>query len=228
MDTYSTYKGDLMFSMITSNLIWSESPWIVIILVLAALIGWFLFKPAFYAAVVLFLFFFYFFRNPERICPEALVDSNVIVCPADGRVVDINYDPNGGLSGYHQKISIFLSPLNVHVNWTPVAGIIEKIEYVRGKFMMAFLPKSSELNEHNDMVIQHASGKKILARQIAGTVARRIVCWAHENQHVAAGQKYGMIKFSSRVDLFLPKEAEIQVRVGQSVYGGKTVIGRLI
>ena len=218
-----------MFSMITNNLIWTESPWIVIILVLVALIGWLFFRPAFYGAIVLFLFCFYFFRNPERICPEALVDHNVIVCPADGTIVDISYDPNGGLSGdFYQKISIFLSPLNVHVNWTPIAGIIEKIEYVPGKFMMAFLPKSSELNEHNDLLIRHESGKKVLVRQIAGTVARRIVCWAKPNQEVAAGQKYGMIKFSSRIDLFLSKDVQINVGIGQSVYGGKTVIGRLL
>lgn len=217
-----------MFSMITNNLIWTESPWIVITLTLAAIIGWFFFKPVFYGAVVLFIFCFYFFRNPERACPEALVDSNVIVCPADGKIVDISYDPNGGLNGYYQKISIFLSPLNVHVNWTPIAGTIEKIEYVPGKFMMAFLPKSSELNEHNDVIIQNAFDNKILVRQIAGTVARRIVCWAQPNQQVAAGQKYGMIKFSSRVDLFLPKDVQINVGIGQSVYGGKTVIGRFL
>jgi len=120
-----------------------------------------------------------------------------------------------------------MSPLNVHVNRIPVPGTIEKIEYVPGKFMMAFLPKSSELNEHNDLVIKRADGKSVLVRQIAGTVARRIVCWAKEGQAVTAGQKYGMIKFSSRVDLLLPEQAKIDIKVGQKVYGGKTVIGRL-
>lgn len=216
-----------MFSFITTNLIWSECLWIVIVLAAIGLLAWFIARPVTYLAVLAFIFCFYFFRNPERVCPEALVDSTVIVCPADGKVVDIQYDPNGGFKGYHQKISIFLSPLNVHVNWTPVAGLIEKIEYVPGQFMMAFLPKSSELNEHNDLVIRRTDGKSVLVRQIAGTVARRIVCWAKEGQTVVAGQKYGMIKFSSRVDLLLPEQAKIDIKVGQKVYGGKTVIGRL-
>jgi phosphatidylserine decarboxylase len=216
-----------MFQSITSNLLWSESPWIIALLLIVGLIGCFFFKPVFYGALLLFAFCFYFFRNPERICPEALVDQNVLVCPADGKIVDVSYDPHGGFSGYYYKVSIFLSPLNVHVNWIPISGIIKKIEYVPGKFMMAFLPKSSELNEHNDIVIDH-NRTTILVRQIAGTVARRIVCWAHEGQQVAAGQKYGMIKFSSRVDILLPKEISLEVNGGQKVYGGKTVLGRLL
>lgn len=216
-----------MFDFITSNLIWTESLWLVILLAAVALIGWFIARPITYAALIGFLFCFYFFRNPERVCPEALVDDTVIVCPADGKVVDIQYDPRGGFKGYHQKISIFLSPLDIHVNWTPIAGAIKKIEYVPGQFTMAFLPKSSELNEHNDVVIMRKDGKSVLVRQIAGTVARRIVCWAKPEQEVSAGQKYGMIKFSSRVDLLLPEQAQLDIKVGQKVYGGKTVIGRL-
>lgn len=216
-----------MFDFITSNLIWTESLWLVMLLAAVALIGWFIARPITYAALIGFLFCFYFFRNPERVCPEALVDDTVIVCPADGKVVDIQYDPQGGFKGYHQKISIFLSPLDVHVNWTPIAGAIKKIEYVPGQFTMAFLPKSSELNEHNDVVIVRKDGTSVLVRQIAGTVARRIVCWAQPEQIVSAGQKYGMIKFSSRVDLLLPEQARLDIKVGQKVYGGKTVIGRL-
>ena len=209
-----------MISAITTNLIWSESLWIVIVLAFLGAVGWLFFKPLAFITLILFAFCFYFFRNPDRICPEALRDPNVMVCPADGTVVGISPDK--------QKISIFLSPLNVHVNWTPVAGVIEQINYVPGKFMMAFLPKSSELNEHNDLVIRHASGKKILVRQIAGTVARRIVCWAKPHESVAACQKYGMIKFSSRVDVILPEGSILNVETGQRVYGGKTVLGRLV
>lgn len=216
-----------MFSFITSNLIWSESLWLVIILAIVAIIGWFIARPITYVAIIAFLFCFYFFRNPERVCPLALDDDAVIVCPADGKIVDIQYDPKGGFKGYHQRISIFMSPLNVHVNRMPVSGIVEKIEYVPGQFTMAFLPKSSELNEHNDVVIKRSDGKTVLVRQIAGTIARRIVCWVTEGQKVSACQRYGMIKFSSRVDLFLPEDAKIDVKVGQKVYGGKTVIGRL-
>jgi phosphatidylserine decarboxylase len=217
-----------MFNSITSNLIWTESLWLALGLLALTVAGWFFFKPVFYVGLIIFIFCFYFFRNPERICPEALIDSNVIVCPADGKVVDISYDPDGGFKGYHYKISIFLSPLNVHVNWTPIAGIIEKIEYVPGKFMMAFLPKSSELNEHNDVLIRAQDGKQILVRQIAGTVARRIVCWLQQGQEVHAGQKYGMIKFSSRIDLFLPENVKLELSINQKVTGGKTVIGRFL
>lgn len=217
-----------MFNGITSNLIWTESVWLSLGLLALIVLGWFFFKPFFYVGIILFIFCFYFFRNPERICPEALVDPNVIVCPADGTVVDISYDPAGGFKGYHYKISIFLSPLNVHVNWTPIAGMVEKIEYVPGKFMMAFLPKSSELNEHNDVVIRADDGKEILVRQIAGTVARRIVCWLKQGKKVHAGQKYGMIKFSSRIDLFLPENVKLELSINQKVTGGKTVIGRFL
>lgn len=206
-----------MISFLTHNLIWQESPWIVCILAMLGAVGWFWWKPLFYLALLLFIFCLYFFRNPDRICPEALLDPKIIVCPADGTVVDIT----------HHKISIFLSPLNVHVNWIPITGHIEAVTYVPGAFMMAFLPKSSELNEHNDVVIKNASGQTVLVRQIAGTIARRIVCWVQPNQEVVAGQKYGMIKFSSRIDLFLPADATVQVSVGQSVQGGKTVIGKL-
>lgn len=216
-----------MFSFITSNLIWTESLWLILIIAIIGLIGWFIARPITYLAILAFIFCFYFFRNPERVCPEALVDDKVIVCPADGKVVDIQYDPNGGFKGYHQKISIFMSPLNVHVNRMPISGTVEKIEYVPGQFMMAFLPKSSELNEHNDIIIKRADGKSVLVRQIAGTVARRIVWWVAEGQEVSAGQRYGMIKFSSRVDLYLPEEAQLDIKMGQNVFGGKTVIGRL-
>ncbi len=206
-----------MFAFITTNLLWTESLWIVPALAAIGIVGWFIARPISYAALIAFLFCFYFFRNPDRICPEALVDEMIIVCPADGKIVDIK----------DKKISIFMSPFNVHVNWTPIAGTIEAIHYVPGTFTMAFLPKSSELNEHNDLIIRHKNGQTVLVRQIAGTMARRIVCWAHEGESVAAGAKFGMIKFSSRVDLVLPESAQIGVAIGQSVYGGKTVIGRL-
>lgn len=216
-----------MIHAIVTNLLWTESPWIVALLVVAGCIGWLFYRPAFYGALVLFIFCLYFFRNPERSCLECATDPQVIVCPADGRVVDISYDPQGGLQGYFYKISIFLSPLDVHVNWIPISGTIKEINYVPGAFMMAFLPKSSELNEHNDIIIGRDE-KTILVRQIAGTLARRIVCWISSGQEVAVGQKYGMIKFSSRVDIFLPRETEVVIRSGQKVYGGKTILGRLI
>lgn len=216
-----------MFEFITTNLLWTQAPLVLFVLVVIGLIGLLFFRPLFYLALVVFLFCFYFFRNPVRVCPEALVDPNVIVCPADGTILEVMHSPEGKFHGYHHKVSIFLSVFNVHVNWTPIPGTIEKINYVPGQFAMAFLPKSSELNEHNDVVIKHANGQTVLVRQIAGTIARRICCWVNLGQAVNAGHKFGMIKFSSRIDLFLPADAKLNVHVGQLVTGGKTVIGRL-
>ena len=216
-----------MLSKITSNLIWQEGKAIVFLLLTVAILGWLIYIPLVYCAVGLFLFCFYFFRNPDRDYTSDLIkDPHGIVCPADGKIVDIVQDLENAKE-YHKKISIFLSPLDVHVNWIPVAGTIKKIDYVPGKFMFAFLPKSSELNEHNDIIIENKNGAKILVRQIAGTVARRIVCWAKQGDHVSAGQKFGMIKFSSRIDLFLPASSVITVHKGQKVKGGQTIIGRL-
>lgn len=211
-----------MLKLITSNLLWAESLWMVLVIGALSIIGLLFSMPLFCISVITFLFCFYFFRNPERVCADALNDQQVIICPADGKIVDIA----NNVKGYSKKISIFLSPLDVHVNWTPIAGDIQKVQHVPGKFMMAFLPKSSELNEHNDVIIRSVDGNQILVRQIAGTVARRIVCWLKQDQQVQAGQKYGMIKFSSRIDLFLPENVTINVRVGQRVIGGKSVIGR--
>jgi phosphatidylserine decarboxylase len=217
----------LMIASFFNNLIWTQAPNLVFFIVLAAIIGWLLYRPILYTAVIIFLACFFFFRNPtDRVCPEAMLDKNVIVCPADGHVVDISHDPLA-LAGYHQKVSIFLSPIDVHVNWTPIGGKIESINYVGGKFIPAFLPKSSELNEHNDVIIRHISGKTVLVRQIAGTLARRICCWLNIDQKVKPAQKYGMIKFSSRVDVFLPAGTRIDVKMGQSVIGGCTVLGSL-
>jgi phosphatidylserine decarboxylase len=157
-------------------------------------------------------------------------DNSVIVSPADGKVVDVTYDNTNGLDGYPQRISIYLSPIDVHVNWIPVDGIVEAIIYYPGKFLLAFLPKSSLLNEHNDIIIKPVKpldhDHTIKVRQIAGFVARRICTWVSVGQHVTAGQKYGMIKFGSRVDIFLPTCARVQVSVGQTVCGGQTVLGR--
>lgn len=219
-----------MITIISSNLLWTEGKFIVLALVGLAALAFFFYKSALYLVLAFFLFSFYFFRSPERVCPERLHDSSVIVSPADGKVVDVTYDKTNGLDGYPQRISIFLSPIDVHVNWIPVDGILQAITYYPGKFLLAFLPKSSLLNEHNDIIIKpsdpldHDHTMKV--RQIAGFVARRICTWVHEGQQVAAGQKYGMIKFGSRVDVFLPTCARVQVSVGQTVRGGQTVLGR--
>jgi len=216
-----------MFLWIKTNLIWTQGRTIFIVACLLALIFWFLFKPLFFACCAFVVFSFYFFRNPYRINPAAISDDTILVCPCDGRVVDIQHDPHK-LEGYSHKVSIFLSAFDVHVNWVPMTGAIEKIKYKAGAFKLAFLPKSSELNERNDLTIVGEKNRKIMVRQIAGLVARRIVCWVEEGEYVTVGQKYGMIKFGSRVDIFLPENVSLEVQKGRRVCGGETILGRWI
>ena len=174
---------------------------------------------------VFMLFSLYFFRDPERSIPEG---EGLILSPADGRVVAIeDVDEPDFLQGSSKRVSIFMSPLNVHVNRAPISGEVVFEKYNPGKFVMAWRDKASELNEQNSIGIV-ADERKYLVRQIAGWVARRIVCAVKPTQKVRAGERYGMIRFGSRVDLFLPPQAvEVKVEVGQKVYGGTSVIGVL-
>lgn len=220
---YTSYSS--MISFITSNLLWTEGWPIVLVLALIAGFGLWRFRWLVLVALFALMASLYFFRNPDRVCLEALHDNTVIISPADGTVVAIDDVRNGTLPGYVQRLSIFLSPLDVHVNWTPIAGTIESIVYTPGSFMPAFLPKSSELNEHNDVHIVKDSEHHLIVRQIAGTVARRIACWVKDGEVVQANQKYGMIRFGSRVDVYLPDNADFVVALGERVYGGQTVIG---
>ena len=215
-----------MFEFFKNNLIWTQGLPILVVLAAIAIFSIIFFKPLIYVVIVFLVFTLYFFRNPLRICKEAIDDMTVLVCPADGRVVDIVYDKNNGLEGYAQRISIFLSPFDVHVNWSPMSGIVQDVIYKKGAFKVAFLPKSSELNERNDLLITDKNGKIIKIRQIAGFIARRICCWVHKGETIKAGRKYGMIKFGSRVDIFLPASVKLNVGVGQKVYGGQTDLGR--
>lgn len=214
-----------MITFIKNNLFWVQGFWIAVILGIAALISYVFYPPLLVLVGGFFVFCLYFFRNPSRVCSDAKNDSSVIVSPADGKVVDISYDHDLKLHGYAYRISIFLSPLDVHVNWSPVAGAIEGIAYKPGKFVVAFAPKSSEINERNDIVIRNEHGD-IMVRQIAGIVARRICCWINPGEHLKAGDTFGMIRFGSRVDLFLPENIAIDVKIGDRVYGGESVIGR--
>ena len=215
-----------MFTFFKTNLLWTAGAPIAFVLAALAVLALLFFRPALYFVGALFLFSIWFFRNPDRVCQQGLRDASVLVCPSDGKVVDIQYDENKKFEGYEQRVSVFLSAFDVHVNWTPMAGVVKKVKYKSGEFALAFLPKASEKNERNDLLLESAGGKTILVRQIAGTVARRICCWVKEGQQVGFGQKYGMIRFGSRVDIFLPKEVEVAVGVGQRVYGGQTVLGR--
>lgn len=170
--------------------------------------------------VALGLFVLYFFRDPERQIPTG---PSAVVSPADGRVVEIVNEPLNNRPG--KRISIFLSIFDVHVNRAPVAGQVRKVDYHPGKFMGAWKEKASEANEQNVITIA-APGGEVTFKQIAGWVARRILCWTRIGDEVRIGQRIGMIRFGSRVDVWLPADAEILVQRGQHVAGGATQIAR--
>ena len=224
-DTLATSALDIIHTYFVNNLMWQEALPIFFILFILFLIGLYyssLFLKC--SACIGLLFIGYFFRNPERVCRESLIDPACIVCPADGKVVGIESIENDPF--FDKKVAIFLSPFDVHVQWTPYAGIVKDTVYHKGEFAPAFLPKSSLLNERNDVIIQTARGYLLKVRQIAGTIARTIVCWVNPNETLLSNQKFGMIKFGSRVELFLPKEAKIIVSENTYVFGGQTVIAR--
>ena len=166
------------------------------------------------------LFVVYFFRDPERCIPA---DPDAVVSPGDGRVVEIVEEPSGSRAG--KRISIFLSIFDVHVNRAPIAGRVQKIEYCPGDFLCAWKEKASSSNEQNLISIRTPAGEMHF-KQIAGWVARRILCWTKIGDEVKLGDRIGMIRFGSRVDVWLPIEAEILVQRGQHVAGGATQIAR--
>lgn len=171
---------------------------------------------------IFFLFNFYFFRDPEREIPAG---DGLILAPGDGKVVQIErvMEPDYFKSEV-RRLSIFLSVFDVHVNRTPISGSVDYFRYIPGKFLLAFKPKASELNEQTVIGI-HNGQKRILFKQIAGIIARRIVCEISEGDTVAAGSRFGLIRYGSRVDVFYPDNAEISVEIGDHVYGGETIIG---
>lgn len=174
--------------------------------------------------LVLTLFVLFFFRDPERV---VFGGEGVVVSPADGKVIVIKdvYEPDY-LKQDVKQISIFLSVFNVHVNRVPVNGTVEQVKYNPGKFLVASVDKASTDNEQTAVVI--AAGRtRVLVKQIAGLIARRIVCYAKAGDGVTAGERYGLIRFGSRVDLFLPKNAELRVKLGDRVKGARDVIGVL-
>ena len=164
----------------------------------------------------------WFFRNPKR---NIIIDDNVILSPADGKIVDIKeVNENEFFKDDRIKISIFLSITNIHVTRFPISGKIIYNKYHPGKYLLAWHPKSSEKNERTSVVISNNSFGNILYRQIAGAVARRIVNYAKTNLEVIQGEDSGFIKFGSRVDIFLPLNSNISVRKGQNVKGGITIL----
>jgi phosphatidylserine decarboxylase len=170
--------------------------------------------------VLLALFVFSFFRDPDRIIPS---EPGAVVSPADGRVVVVTEEENAGRPG--QRVSIFLAIWNVHVNRAPATGTITKMDYRPGKFFAAMRERASLENEQNVFTLSTEAGEMVF-KQIAGLIARRVVSWKKQGQQVRRGERIGLVRFGSRVDVWLPKGAEILVKVGENVHGGLSVIAR--
>ena len=193
-------------------------------LVLAIIALW-LFKPLIgITLLILTTFFLFFFRDPER---SIVAPDTAVLSPADGRVMVAGPSTSPTFSsGQWQQISIFLSPMDVHVNRLPVGGRVVAVKYHPGRFLPAYRSDAGELNEYTEVTIDHG-GQMIVVRQIVGILARRIVCRIKEGDVVKAGDRFGVMKFGSRMDVFLPREAALQTRVGEKVVGGITVLAAL-
>ena len=183
-------------------------PWLTVVLGLMAL--------------VLFFLIIWFFRMPKR---TAVLDANKIIAPSDGKVVIIEkvHEPEY-FDDERIQVSIFMSPLNVHAQWYPINGKVKHYKYHPGKYLVAWHPKSSTLNERSTLVIESEDGKEILVRQIAGAVARRIVTYSKEGDVSQQGEEFGFIKFGSRIDLFLPLDAKIIAKLEEKVSGSISTI----
>lgn len=168
-------------------------------------------------------FMAFFFRDPQRTAPA---DTNVVIAPADGRVTRVQKLTPDNQTDSPTVVSIFLSPFDVHINRAPIAGTITDVTYTRGKFLMATKEDASLVNEQNALTI-HNEDVTLVCKQIAGILARRIVCWKRAGDHVALGERIGLIKFSSRTDLVLPPNVHVEIQAGARVRGGVTIIGRV-
>jgi phosphatidylserine decarboxylase len=185
-----------------------------------AAVGWALAIPL----VALGAFFAFFFRDPHRV-PST--DGHVVLSPADGRVLVAGpADPAAAPPGSWQQISVFLSPMDVHVNRIPVSGRVTRVSYTPGRFLPAYHRDAASTNERSEIWIDHG-GQMVVARQIVGILARRVVCRAQDGDQVRAGDRYGIMKFGSRMDIFLPVTATITVKAGDVVRGAETVIAVL-
>jgi len=171
---------------------------------------------------ILAAFMAFFFRDPDRQPPT---DADVVVAPADGRVTRVRPVKEGG-DGSATVVSIFLSPLDVHINRAPIGGKITNVAYTRGKFLMATNANASLVNEQNALTIE-GENVTVVCKQIAGILARRIVCWKTAGERLKLGERFGLIKFSSRTDVLLPANVEVLIAEGARVRGGTTIIGRM-
>ncbi|HKP46133.1 MAG TPA: phosphatidylserine decarboxylase [Pyrinomonadaceae bacterium] len=191
----------------------------IILAIVSLLVGWWWLALVFFIVAA---FMAFFFRDPRRNSPH---DPALVLSPADGRVTRVAAIEEGNPAAA-TLVSIFLSPFDVHINRAPIAGRITNITYTRGKFLMATDKRASLVNEQNCLTIE---GEKItvICKQIAGILARRIICWKRAGEEVSLGERFGLIKFSSRTDLLLPPQVEVLVREGSRVRGGVSVIGRI-
>tara|TARA_B100001123_G_scaffold259857_2_gene289501 strand:+ start:12910 stop:13593 length:684 start_codon:yes stop_codon:yes gene_type:complete len=179
------------------------------------------------ALVILTLFFIFFFRDPDRQIPTVAEHGNILVSPADGRIMHAGVaEENSGLPGQWKQVSIFLSPLNVHVNRTPIGGRILDVNYRAGRFLPAYRQEAASQNERSEIRIDH-NGQIVICRQVVGLLARRVVCRLSKGMDVTTGERLGVMKFGSRMDVFVPMNAHLEVAIGQNVRGGESVIARL-
>lgn len=192
-------------------------PYVIIPAIGGLLAGFFQLWPVFFALAAVSAFMAFFFRDPERVTPEG---DDLIISAADGRVTRIEKTAEG------KVVSVFLSPLDVHINRSPITGRVARIEYTPGKKLPATGDNASYLNERNSIYIEGAN-MNVVCTQIAGILARRIVCRANPGDQLLAGERFGLIKFGSRTDLLMPDSVEIMVNIGDRVIGGETVIARL-
>lgn len=192
-------------------------PFVIATIIIALIFAFFQIWIGVGLFAILTVFMAYFFRNPQRTIPN---EPNIIVSAADGRVTRVEDRPEG------KFVSVFLSPFDVHVNRSPIAGKIINADYIKGKKMPATSDESSLVNERNSLTIK-GENATVICTQIAGIVARRIVCWNKEGDILERGQLYGLIKFSSRTDLLMPKNVEVLVKEGDRVRGGETIIARI-
>jgi phosphatidylserine decarboxylase len=201
------------------------APFIVGALALAALAGAFAGWPLATPFLVLAAGFLFFFRDPDR--RAATADDRAVVSPADGRVLVAGAaGADGAPPGSWLQISIFLSPADVHVNRIPVSGRVSRVSFTRGRFLPAFRESAGAVNERTEIWIDHA-GEPVVVRQVVGVLARRVVCRVASGADVRAGERFGIMKFGSRMDVFLPRSATILVKAGERVRGGETVIAVL-
>ncbi len=177
------------------------------------------------ASIFLFVIVVQFFRKPTR---TTIINPKHVIAPADGKVVVIEeVVETEYFKGPRRQVSIFMSPLNVHINFNPIAGVVSYFKYHAGKYLVAWHPKSSTENERTTIVVKHANGTEVLFRQIAGALARRICWYVKEGQTVEQGSEFGFIKFGSRIDIFLPLDAKILVKLDDKPVGGETIIAEL-